>query len=337
MALIVDEAHGTHFAFCPSILPVPAVSHGADIVIQSAHKTVPSLTQASYLHLSFDAVGHGRILPAHVREALSMISTSSPSFLIAATLDFARAYLEENGDRASKKLFSSLVHFYDLLDPAWLPCFKHPYEEDIQNSADVSYDPFRMVITVRNMPFTAQDVFEELSGHGIAVEFHDLLRLVLICKFENTKEDFVLLASVLNHFLNVKNAEFEKEDIKKPLMIRIDHLEQLDLRFRQIMSSIPNRLLPPHCSMVLKNRAESIPLREAAGRALFSAIVPYPPGVPMIWPGEVITEEAIHVLEALLAYGYSVYGIEDIFVEDSGKAVSFIHCIREDDISNFQI
>lgn len=326
--LIVDEAHGTHFAFCPSCLPVPAVSNGADIVIQSAHKTAPALTQASYLHLSCEAVRLDRIHPARVKEALSIISTSSPSFLIAATLDFARAFLEEYGDHASKALLSNLNRFYSLLDPRWLPCFEHPAEKE----SGVAFDPFRMVITIRNMPFTAKDLCGELSGQGISVEFHDLLRVVLICKFENTIEDFVLLARVMNCFLKRKEKQegFSGNKAEEPLKDRIKELESLDRQFQYAMDSFPERVILPHCGISQRSRAESIPLREAAQRVLFSAIVPYPPGIPMIWPGEVLTGEAVFLLEALLAYGYSIYGIENSLDGKSGDVIPSVRCIRED-------
>ncbi len=316
--LIVDEAHGTHFAFCPSALPVPAITNGADIVVQSAHKTVPALTQASFLHLSCEGVGLGRVDPVRVKEALSMISTSSPSFLIAATLDFARAFLEEYGDSKAKQLLLNLTYFYSLLDPKWFPCFEHPDEKNSR----VTYDPFRMVITVRNMPFTAKDLYKEFFDLGIMVEFYDLFRLVLICKFENTREDFILLSRVMNHFLHESEAAVDES-----LESRIRQLALLDAQLLNAMNCFPERVFLPHAAMSQKGRTESIPLREAAHRVLFSAIIPYPPGIPLVWPGEVISAEAVFLIEGLLGNGYSIYGIEASFDEKAGRLLPHVCCI----------
>ena len=80
----------------------------------------------------------------------------------------------------------------------------------------------------------------------------------------------------------------------------------------------------------MKDCTASVPLHESAGQVAFSAIVPYPPGVPMLWPGEVITSEIIDLLEELLDYGYSVYGIEHSLNVKSGKVLYSVSCISDD-------
>jgi arginine/lysine/ornithine decarboxylase len=88
--LIVDEAHGAHLAFS-GLLPGGALSAGADIVVQSGHKTLPVFTPGAYLHFNMEA-DDGRVL-----ETMLACGSSSPSYLVAASLDFARAYMEQNG------------------------------------------------------------------------------------------------------------------------------------------------------------------------------------------------------------------------------------------------
>jgi len=114
--LIVDEAHGTHFAFCPDLFPKTALLQGADIVIQSAHKTAPVLTQGAFLHISKNL--HKSFINSNsnydmieiIQSSISMVTTSSPSFLIAATLDYARMYLENFGEEKYKILFENIFY-----------------------------------------------------------------------------------------------------------------------------------------------------------------------------------------------------------------------------------
>lgn len=326
--LIADEAHGTHYAFCPACMPVPGVTNGADIVIQSAHKTAPALTQGSYLHLSREAVGSSRVRTSRMKEALAMISTSSPSFLIAATLDFGRAFLEEYGESVSRRLLSDLEHFYSLLDARWAPCLERPTEQ----SGKTVYDPFRIVFTMRDMPFSTRELSDELCRHGLFIEFFDLRRMVLLCKFENTKMDFTALAYVMNEFLHRKIAAVQEMDAdeKKDFYGAISRLEELDRQFREIMNTVPQRILLPHCGRTHMDHAERVPLRHAANRVVFSAIVPYPPGVPMLWPGEVLDEETILVIEKLIQYGCTIYGVEESANADTGCVTPVVCCINDD-------
>ena len=97
--LIVDEAHGAHLNFSPS-LPESAIALGADIVISSAHKTLPALTQGAFLNVNI------KIERSEVLSAIAMFGSSSPSYLISASLDWARAYMEQNGEEELDKLVS---------------------------------------------------------------------------------------------------------------------------------------------------------------------------------------------------------------------------------------
>ncbi|MHB1484636.1 MAG: aminotransferase class I/II-fold pyridoxal phosphate-dependent enzyme [Saccharofermentanales bacterium] len=315
MLLLVDEAHGTHFHFCPELLPPSAVTHGADIVIHSAHKTTPALTQAAFIHISHDAYDSDRIKKGMMQEAISMISTSSPSFLIAATCDFARAYLQEYGKIKSFELFSDLEYFFSLLSPEWLRSIERFGESDI----GVTYDPFRLVLNCAGMPFTSAEVAGELADNGIYIEFHDLSRIVMICKFGNTRDDFTSLARILNGFsaLHIPDNILEAQsDIRS-----LDHL------YKETFKHFPLCSLSPSCGLTMAKSPESVILKASAQRVMLKAVIPYPPGVPIIWPGEVMNEEIIGLIEGLLRYGLTIYGV-DIYKDDiTGEISPHVYCV----------
>ncbi len=100
--VVIDESHGSHYCFAPGIMPRSALSCGADVVIHSAHKTLPVLTQGAFLHISGSYIDSSRFKADIFRNSLRAVSTTSPSFLIAATLDFARSMMALQGaDRKS--------------------------------------------------------------------------------------------------------------------------------------------------------------------------------------------------------------------------------------------
>ena len=118
--LLVDEAHGAHLAFCPDLLPDSAMAAGADACVQSGHKTLPVLTQGAYLHVSADALTSGRLDRVDLERLIPVFQTSSPSFPIAATLDYARAYLASYGDGLVRQQKQFHDRFAESLTADWM-------------------------------------------------------------------------------------------------------------------------------------------------------------------------------------------------------------------------
>ncbi len=322
--LIIDEAHGTHFAFCPSLLPASALSLGADIVIQSAHKTVPSLTQGSYIHISKDAVCNNRITSSAIKDALSIISTSSPSFLIAATLDYARAYLAEYAKDDSIKLFGHIEYFYSLLLPQWKNSFSRVYKPGY------SYDPFRIVINASKMNFSAGEIVRFLSSQGIIIEFYDTDRVILICKFDNEKKDFILLANALNDFY--KQHYYNDTNCNKTTSVNENcneiSSEDTYKSWNENIHNIPKRIYNPYCAMIMKDEFFSVPLNEACDKIIAEALIPYPPGVPLIWPGEILSSDLFYYIFKLINNGISIKGIDFINDDLLNTNTPYIKCLK---------
>ena len=175
--LLVDEAHGAHFA-ADERFPKPAIECGADMVCQSAHKTLNALTGAAYLHIGSDRVDLRR-----VKRTLSAFQSSSPSYPIAASADAARATLSE-------------VRFDDIVDE----CKK--FSDAVEHMTKIRIlkndDPLRLVLCFKGYDTTGFFVDERLSEYyGIDVEMSDYLNIVLIATPWNTHGDFMCLFNAL--------------------------------------------------------------------------------------------------------------------------------------------
>jgi arginine/lysine/ornithine decarboxylase len=119
MLLLVDEAHGAHLAAAPDLLPPTALACGADACVQSAHKTLPALTQGAFLHLA-PAKAADEEAVSRLNAAVRIFQTSSPSFAIAASLDLARAWLEQSGHGLIERLLTQIDRLATRLEPDFL-------------------------------------------------------------------------------------------------------------------------------------------------------------------------------------------------------------------------
>lgn len=177
MRVLVDEAHGAHFPWWDA--PQSAGALGADAWVQSAHKTLPALTGAAWLHLS-PSVDANR-----ARRFLRMVQTSSPPFPILASLDSARAWMAAHGRAALETLCARLVRFRESLPL-------------LSGYADASADdPTRLVIDTLGRGLTGLEAQALLSERGVDVEMADGARVVCICTVADTPQDFERLYAAL--------------------------------------------------------------------------------------------------------------------------------------------
>ncbi len=196
--LIVDEAHGAHFTGRYG-LPQSAVSLGADVVCQSAHKTLNALTGAAYIHICSDSIDIRR-----VKTNIKAFHTSSPSYPIAASADIARATLEVTD-------YSGIIKECDK------------FKDAVASSTDIfvlkNNDPTRIVLDFSSYDITGFSVSELLCNeYAIDVEMADLLNIVLIVTPYNTHSDFISLF----HALKAITANLKKRESKVKLPIPPD-------------------------------------------------------------------------------------------------------------------
>jgi arginine/lysine/ornithine decarboxylase len=282
--LIVDEAHGSHFVFNPAF-PRPALSLGADLVVQSPHKTLGSLTQSSLLHLSGSRVDSDR-----VDQALQMLQSSSPSALLLLSLDLAIAESETSGLASWGRAIEYAGRVReDLGEVSAL----YVYGNEIKHSPGIEdFDPTKLVVDVSGLAMSGQAAAAWLKEHWrINPEFSDLRRIVFSITTGDDDESVELLTNALRA-LGRTEASTGSRAI-------VSHWPQES----PAVAVTPREGFAGH--------ATSVDLDQALGRIAAEMIVPYPPGIPILVPGELITDAITRTLRQLLAAGCRMVGMAD--------------------------
>lgn len=254
MALLVDEAHGAHFNWMAGW--ENAISQGADMAVQSAHKTLPCLTAGAYLHFSKPnekALG-----------VLRMVQTSSPPFYLLMSLDDARAWMDGYGKEKLKDLAVALDGLRKKLPSLG---FEDAY--DLWKSEGISLDPTRLVI---GAPQGGEMLAKQLENQGIDVEMYDQRRVVCIFSIMDGQAQVdKLLAALGNCPCN--------EGIAPDESFPLPQGEQV-------------------CSprQAFFQEKELVPLSQAVDRIAGVAAGLYPPGIPLVMPGEKITTPVLELL-----------------------------------------
>ncbi len=304
--LLVDEAHGAHLSFAPELLPPASMLTGASACVQSAHKTLPALTQGAYLHRSAGAfLAGGNTWPAdeRLRQSLSLYQTSSPSLMIGATLDYARMVLQEKGNQAITSTLDSIERFQAELSPVYKGT-------DIKRqTADPNpgwRDPLRLVIDVISTGLTGFETARRLAELGFDVEMADIRRLILIPGIFQSVHDRKLpaLAAALNRIAETARRETRTSELAK----KITENRALDRLFYKHLQTAPQPVAFPALPFVGGKTSRLVSISEAEGETAAEALIPYPPGIPLIWPGENL-DDRLALLRLLVENGFGVHGI----------------------------
>ncbi|MGI6546386.1 MAG: hypothetical protein ACOX2M_08235 [Fastidiosipilaceae bacterium] len=310
--LLVDEAHGAHFACDPSIFPRTALAAGCASCVQSTHKTLAALTPTALLHVGQKAPFEARTLMA----ALRLIRTSSPPLAMAASIEYAVDDLRSRG----ATLFQAIHTELKLLSGR----LRHPYRISPVTSASTRArrDPTRLVIDTSEVA-PAMAVAEELVKRGIVIEFADLMRLILVPGIGLPISSWPALASELNRI-------GDEWRTKSPDMGPTRRLDSLLTAAYRRDDRAPNPALTAarfrHAPKGENLEVVEIPLEEADGRTLVESITPYPPGIPLVWPGERLNAGLISLLRELWSNGIRCQGLE------SRSGQLFAHVLREDHV-----
>ncbi|MBL0386444.1 aminotransferase class I/II-fold pyridoxal phosphate-dependent enzyme [Tumebacillus sp. ITR2] len=286
--VLVDEAHGVLFGFHED-LPLSAMQAGADMAATSVHKLGGSMTQSSVLN-----VREGLVSPDHVQSVLSMLHTTSTSYLLLASLDVARKNLAIHGhDLITKTLELARACRNRINAIDGLYCFG---DEILKNSATFAHDPLKINVTVSNLGLTGWEVEKILrTDFNIEVEMSDLYNILCIITFGDTQETIDALVSALEVIATKYRREvLERKQVKYP--------------------STPLLALSPRDAFYNK-QTEIIPLAEAAGRIIAEFIMVYPPGIPIVMPGEVVTTDNIDYIVEHVKEGLPVQGPDDPNIE----------------------
>jgi arginine decarboxylase len=283
--VLVDEAHGVHIHFHDD-LPLSAMQAGADMAATSVHKLGGSMTQSSILN-----VKEGLVSAKHVQSILSMLTTTSTSYLLLASLDVARKQLATKGRDLidnTIKLAQSMRKRINEIEP--LHCIG---EEILGSKATFDYDPTKLIISVKELGLTGYDVEKWLrEKHNIEVELSDLYNILCIITLGDTEVEANLLINAL-------------KELADECQHRNERIEPVEV----LLPEIPVLALTPRDAFY--SETEVIPFEESEGRIIAEFIMVYPPGIPIFIPGEIITKENLHYIRKNLEAGLPVQGPED--------------------------
>ncbi len=298
--VLVDEAHGVHIHFHEE-LPLSAMQAGADMSATSVHKLGGSMTQSSILN-----VREGLVSPKRVQSILSMLTTTSTSYLLLASLDVARKRLVTEG----KALLDQTIELAEktrkqINEIEGLYCVGR---EILGSKATFDYDPTKLIIHVRDLGITGYDAEKWLREEArIEVELSDLYNLLCIITPGDTEAETNHLVEALKRLAHICKDYTEGEKIEV------------------LLPDIPVLALSPRDAFYADT--EVIPLNESAGRIIAEFVMVYPPGIPIFIPGEIITEENLAYIKKNLEVGLPVQGPED-FELKSIRVIKEHHAIK---------
>ncbi|OIJ09752.1 arginine decarboxylase [Anaerobacillus arseniciselenatis] len=285
--VLVDEAHGVHIHFHDD-LPLSAMQAGADMAATSVHKLGGSMTQSSVLNIKGNLVS-----PKRVQSIISMLTTTSTSYLLLASLDVARKQLATKGYTLISKTLHLANETRDEINQ--INGFHCVGSEILGTKATYDFDPTKVIISVKELGITGYDVEVWLrENYNIEVELSDLYNILCIISIGDTKETIDILITALKE-LSQKYMSKIKSQHTKPIRVHVPDLPTLALSPRDAFYS----------------ETEVIPFKESVGRIIAEFVMVYPPGIPIFIPGEIITEENIDYIQENIDVGLPVQGPED--------------------------
>ncbi|WP_039895853.1 aminotransferase class I/II-fold pyridoxal phosphate-dependent enzyme [Lyngbya sp. PCC 8106] len=287
--LLVDEAHGPHFYFHAD-LPIAALTAGADLVVQSTHKVLGAMTQASMLHLQGNRIDRSRL-----NQALQMIQSSSPSYLLLASLDAARQQMATQGQELMNQTLQ-------LAETAKISLEKIPGISvlnlpKIKQNSFIALDSTRLSVNVSDLGLTGYQADEILHQQfGVTAELPNLKHLTFIISLGNTEADI------------------------EQLVKGFTQLSEMSHDFQTISPEFP---LPPVFSSVVRfsprdafeGASQRRSVDDCIGCISAEMVCPYPPGIPILMPGEQISADAINYLHKVLSVGATITGCSDPTLE----------------------
>ncbi|MDD5946110.1 MAG: aminotransferase class V-fold PLP-dependent enzyme [Clostridia bacterium] len=275
--LLVDEAHGAHLGFS-DILPKSAIGLGADMSAQSTHKTLGSMTQTSMLHVKSSIADVTK-----VDSALRIVQSTSPSYILMASLDCARHDMAVNGDKIISNLIACSQYLREGLNSisgVHSPC--GPSEGVFDT------DPTRVVFSLDGMGgFELADML--LEKYRIATEMADSRNVIAVIGGGDSTADMDRLINAVREISTGCAKKHNSESF--------------------IFPPVPPMAMTPRQAYFAKTGA--VPLENAVGMISAEMIAPYPPGIPVIYPGEIITQDIHSFLVEAVEKGRHIHSFSD--------------------------
>lgn len=282
MLVLADEAHGTHFYFGDSF-PASAMSCGADLASVSMHKSGGSLTQSSFLLMG------GSVNADYMRQIINLTQTTSASYLLLTSLDLSRKRLALHG----REIFGETVNMakyarYEINEIGGYYAFSR---ELINGGSVYDFDVSKLSVHTLSIGLAGIEVYDLLRDeYDIQIEFGDLGNILAYLSVGDRKQDIERLINALSEI----RRRYGKEQTG---MLSQEYLNPIVAETPRTAFYSPKR---------------SLPLEEAAGHICTEFVMCYPPGIPILAPGELITPEIIEYIRYAKEKGCSMTGTEDL-------------------------
>ncbi|MGM7684060.1 aminotransferase class I/II-fold pyridoxal phosphate-dependent enzyme [Cytobacillus sp. Hm23] len=275
--VLVDEAHGAHFNLGQPF-PISAIECGADIVVHSAHKTLPAMTMGSFIHVKSNLVDINNLV-----YYLQLFQTSSPSYPIMASLDLARYYLNDMKDTGKiNQLVEKINQYTEILHSI-------PQIQVVRtNNPSILTDPLKVTVQ-SDCVLSGYDLQKLFEDYGVYTELADPDNVLFIFPLSNDDNLFKPLLSIENILRSVEITKMKSSNVK---MYSNDNISTLTISYSQLKSY----------------NKKVIPLKDAVGQLCAQMLIPYPPGVPLLIVGEEITESHIERILNFKALGAKFHG-----------------------------
>lgn len=272
--IVIDQAWGAHFGFHPA-LPSHAMALGADAMVTSIHKTLPGYSAASLVMANTT-----RISRARLEQSFEATHTTSPAGAPLASIDGVRALMQLRGHELLQDLLKNIAHFKgDLREHFGFDLFISP-----DHFAPGDFDATRLIIQTHHFGGDGVAIERALRSHGVRVEMADRDTIIPVVTIADDERSFKVLANALKASITPNTPRA----VATALSWRISPTFGVSIRDAFFSSS------------------EMVSATKAIGRISADLIAPYPPGVPVVTPGEVLTEEILTGLAAVAAEGVRI-------------------------------
>ena len=272
MAVLVDEAHGAHYYFNKNG-PISAMEAGADISSVSFHKTAGSLTQSSVLLLN-----EGIFFKEDIQKTLNILNTTSPSTLLLASLDTAREFVAIHGQEYMNRILEYSMYAREQINK--IKGFKTIDREHFIKYGSFDYDLTKLVIAIDHLDINGFELYKILKNeYNIQVELAETYVVMCVLSIGTKKKHLLALIKALK---DISKKHYKKSNA------RLEHTFGIDF---------PYILMRPR--LVYHAAGKKVPLEEAINEVSKEQLMIYPPGIPLIVPGEVFTKELV---DRILSY-----------------------------------
>lgn len=281
MYCLADEAHGTHFYFGEN-LPISAMAAGADMAAVSMHKSGGSLTQSSFL------LAGPRMQEGYIRQIINLTQTTSGSYLLMSSLDISRRNLALHGKEVFQKVYDIAEYAREEINS--IGGYYAFGKELINGDSVYDFDPTKLSIHTLDIGMAGIEVYDTLrDDYDIQIEFGDLGNILAYLSIGDRPQEVERLVSAL--------AEIRRRYQKDPSgMLTQEYID-------------PEVMVSPQDAFYADK--ESLPIMETTGRICSEFVMCYPPGIPILAPGEKITEDILKYIEYAKEKGCSMTGPAD--------------------------